>query len=143
MPHSVIMLLLVVTTTADVSVYSKHANLNCWLGHGGINIDNSTTTSGSPNLGQLEARCDTDPKCYCVVLTSAKGKCYKRPFCNPNQCPGASGVDVFIKPGASPPPTPNPPLANAKAYSTTPLLLPLISTMISSNRQYLLLVCMC
>jgi hypothetical protein len=37
-----LLLLLVVAITADVSSYIKHAGLNCWDGHGGINIENSS-----------------------------------------------------------------------------------------------------
>ena len=101
--------LLAVVATADV--YTKYSNLNCWTGHGGVNIDNSSSAPEGLNATECEARCDADPHCYClVILAKPAGKCYKRSFCYPKQCEAADGVDVYIKPGApSPPPTPNPP----------------------------------
>jgi hypothetical protein len=109
-----LLLLLAVIATANASLYTEHAKLNCFKGHGGINIDNSSTAPTGLDVAHCEARCDADPNCYCVVLGKeagqANGKCYKRSFCNPKQCTASAGFNVFIKPGGpSPPPTPNPP----------------------------------
>ena len=108
-PTLTLNLLLTLATVTSSQQYTNYSDLNCWTGHGGVNIDNSTTAPAGLNLAQCKARCDADPSCFCVVLVTSTQKCYKRSLCLPKKCMPTSGMDVYTKPGApSPPPTPNP-----------------------------------
>ena len=99
--------------------YTKHAGLNCYAGHGAVNIDDGNFTTKP--LAQCERFCDVTPGCFCVVSDSETNGCWRRSTCVPDQCSrGGSAYDTYIKPGA--PPLPPPPPPHRKPYpDRTPL----------------------
>ena len=95
-------------------VYTKYPYTNCWNGHGGIIIDNSTTAPEGLDASQCQARCDADAACHCIVLEQFYGKCFKRALCDINYCEHSEYqtkvYDTYTKPGGvTPPPSPIPP----------------------------------
>ena len=110
------MLAIIASTTlmAITSNYTKYEMMNCYAGHGGINIDSGPQHT-LLTVAQCKAHCDATSNCFCVVITSnateANGKaghCWRRSYCNPKACgEEAKKYNTFIKPGAPTPPPPN------------------------------------
>ena len=53
-----VLLLLQLSSAVLAANYTKYPGLNCWDGHGGVNIDTSSTAPTGLSPIQCEARCD-------------------------------------------------------------------------------------
>ena len=89
--------------------YADHAGMNCYTGHGGVNID-SGSAARTLALADCEAWCDATAACTCVVQGAAgaaeASKCWRRSACTPAGCASDSKYSTFIKPPVPTPPTP-------------------------------------
>ena len=121
-----LLLFLLQLSAVHAANYTKYPGLNCWDGHGGVNIDDSSTAPTGLSPTECKARCDSDSQCYCIVLTLKSEKCYKRKSCNPPKCKKGPQDDVYIKPMPPTPPTPAPP-PTPKPGRPTPGVPPLFS----------------
>ena len=83
--------------------YTAHAGLNCYQGHGGVNID-SGAAPGALTLDACLAHCDSTPACECVVRGAGDKatQCWRRSACDPAECLPEASMDTYIKPGDAP-----------------------------------------
>ena len=117
----------VAATIAAATSYTEHKGLNCFHKHGGINID-SGPQPATFTVSQCKARCDSTPACFCTVMSenasaTTVGVCWRRAFCDPEQCEESQKYNVYIKPGGKPlPPAPPPAASNCSKMAGSPLL---------------------
>ena len=107
----------------DSGDYAGHVGMNCFTGHGGVNID-SGSAARTLALADCEAWCDATAACTCVVqgatAAAEASKCWRRSACTPTGCASDSKYNTFIKP----PPTVTPyPLASYQQRSAVFTLL--------------------
>ena len=102
------------------ATYTEAKGVNCFAGHGGINIDGSGNAT-TKTLPDCEAFCDATANCFCVVTkaTSAKAAlCYRRVSCDPAAGANSTSLSTYTKPGA--PPSPAPPAPTCKNFVKDP-----------------------
>ena len=99
-----------VATIVDAVAYTRYTALNCYAGHGGLNIDNSANHT-TKSEADCTAYCDATAHCYCVVHQPKTNGCWRRAACVPAQCIRDGKYETYVKPGAPPlpPPAPTPP----------------------------------
>ena len=97
------LLLLAPASLAAAENYTAHAGLNCYQGHGGVNID-SGAAPGALTLDACLAHCDSTPACECVVRGAGDKatQCWRRSACDPAECLPEASMDTYIKPGDAP-----------------------------------------
>eukprot|EP00035_Acanthoeca_spectabilis_P016275 m.329381 g.329381 ORF g.329381 m.329381 type:complete len:392 (+) comp16507_c1_seq4:1159-2334(+) len=98
--------------------YTEYRNLNCFSGHGGINIDGSggiapahTNITTQECIGLCDASSNESfcPwSCQCVVFKPADGgsglgTCWRRSSCTPTACPTAEGFATYVRAAGSSP----------------------------------------
>ena len=86
----------------QVGNYTRHDGLNCYQGHGGINID-SGGSPGALTLDDCLAHCDATPQCHCIVRAKgSSGKatqCWRREACEPSgPCMREATYETYTKP---------------------------------------------
>jgi hypothetical protein len=108
----VVMALLHLVATSS-SAYVETAGMNCYGGHGAMNIDNGNNAT-IKSLSECKAFCDATANCDCVVYEShatPSSKCFRRAGCQrPEECEKDEKWNAYVKPAPpTPPPTPAPP----------------------------------
>jgi hypothetical protein len=102
----------------EAEAYKEAGGVNCYAGHGGINIDDSSNAT-TKLLHQCEAFCDATPNCHCVVTratTDEAALCYRRVSCDPPAGQKGSPLSTYTcasgnctpAPPVPPPPPPGP-----------------------------------
>jgi hypothetical protein len=96
--------------------YTELTHMNCWTGHGGVNIDHGPAAS-TFTVPSCQARCDATKGCHCVVMSANASAsngvlsgCWRRSSCVPAKCVAAGAFNTWLKPGSPPLPPPPPPL---------------------------------
>jgi hypothetical protein len=93
--HTIAALPSLLRTPDPAEGYNKSAGMNCFAGHGGVEIDGDPAVGLS--VGQCEARCGRDAACGCVAYHAADRKCWKRAGCVPAEFKEAAGYDTYVR----------------------------------------------
>lgn len=77
------------------AAYTRHADQNCFTGHGGEELDIDGV--GSLTVEQCESRCDADVRCECVTYQASVSTCWKRASCVVANFEAAAGYDTYVR----------------------------------------------
>lgn len=84
------------TTTTSWVHWELHEDVNCYDGHGGIDLPGMWEGQDSRSCAAI---CIEDPECFCFVLGvgEQEGKCWKRASCRTEECEsGGSMFDTYV-----------------------------------------------
>merc|ERR1712039_302058 len=76
--------------------YEKNHGINCFNGHGAVDIDDKPITNLTV-AGCIE-RCDADAECSAVVYRQDQQWCWRRAHVRIAECHAAARFDTYVKP---------------------------------------------